>query len=253
MQTIAIINQKGGVGKSTTAAALIAGLKKKGFKVLGVDLDGQCSLSLITGTQGEKTSLDIMDGAASAEEAIIETSFGDIIPAETDLYEAQTRYVKTGKEYKLKEALQPLQDKYDYCVIDTPPALGVLTLNALTAADFALIPALADIMSLQGIMQLKDTIGAVKKYLNSGLNIAGILLTMYNSRATLDKEITELMQRAAAALDTKVFRSTIRSAAAVKKSQATQTDIYTYAPKENVTADYETFLNELLEVTNNGR
>ena len=246
MKTLAIINQKGGVGKTTTAAIIAAALQRKGFKVLAIDLDPQCNLSLITGAKGQLTALELMDGAARAEDAILKTNTSDVIPGSQTLATADMRYCELGKEHRLKNALQQLN--YDYCIVDTPPSLGVLTANALTAADYAVIPATASILSLQGITQLKGTIDAVKKYSNADLQITGILLTMFKGRQTLDNEMLELMQKTAKALDTRVFTSTIREAAAIGKSQVNQLTIYDYDAKAGVTQDYAAFINELLEV-----
>lgn len=247
-KVIAVINQKGGVGKSTTAAALLSGLTLKGYKTLAVDLDAQSNLTFSTGaaTSG-KTVLSLLTGEAKAEEAIQRTESGDIIPAHKALSGADAFITETGKEYKLREALEPIKAAYDYIILDTPPALGILTVNALTAADSIIIPAQADIYSLQGIEQLAETMKPVKKYCNPALTIEGILLTRYNPRSILSKEVASLAEQLAGKLETKVFRTTIREAIAVKEAQISRQSLYSYAPKAKATEDYTRLVDELLE------
>ncbi len=247
MDIIAVINQKGGVGKSTTAHALLSGLFLKGFKVLGVDLDAQGNLTHTSGARGTgSTAREILNGDITAAEAIQHTPSGDIIPSNRGLAGADSFITDTGKEYRLREALEPLRCHYDYIIIDTPPALGILTINALTACNKVIIPAQADIYSLQGIGQLNDTIQPVKKYCNPGLQIAGILLTRYTPRAVLNRQIAELVNQMAESLGTKVFTATIRDGIAIREAQATQQSIFTYAPRAKVTADYKAFIDELI-------
>lgn len=246
----AIINQKGGVGKTTTAAALWAGLTSKGYKVLAVDLDAQANLSFnAEASTDDLTSLELLTGEATAAEAIQHTQSGDIILASRALAGADSTITKTGKEYRLKEALEPIKGEYDFIILDTPPALGILTVNALTACTSVIIPAQADIFSLQGIEQLAGTIDPVKRYCNSDLDIAGILLTRYSARSILSKEVAELAQQLASKLGTRLFNTTIREAISVKEAQISQQSIFDYAGKSNVAADYNAFIEELLTST----
>lgn len=248
-----ISNQKGGVGKSTTANALGAGLTKKGFKVLYVDLDAQCNLShSMKANNRAVTSLEVLTGTATAAEAIVETLQGNIIPASPALASADSILTDTGKEYRLKEALAPINDKYDYCILDTPPALGTLTVNALTACNGVIIPTQADIYSLQGIGQLARTIQTVKKYCNSDLVIMGMAITRYNSRSVLTRDMTELLEDTAIQLHTTVYTAKIRECIALKEAQAQQQDIFTYNPNSNAAKDYEGLLNEILGGKDNG-
>lgn len=248
MRTLAIINQKGGVGKSTTAEALTAGLTLKGFRVLAVDLDAQGNLSYASGagTDGA-TALGVLTGEVKAKDATQRTRSGDIIPSSKALAGADAFISDTGKEYRLKEALESIGGLYDFCIIDTPPALGILTVNALTACDSVIIPAQADIYSLQGIEQLAETMKPVKKYCNPDLSIEGILLTRYSSRSVLSRDVADLAEQLAFKLGTKLFKATIREAIAVKEAQISQQSLYTYAPKAKVTEDYTAFIAELLE------
>lgn len=246
-ECIAIINQKGGVGKSTTSNALGAGLSLKGYKVLYVDLDAQGNLSYSMGATGKAlTSLEMLTGTATAKEAIVQTPQGDLIPASPALASADAIITDTGKEYRLKEALEPVKGEYDYIILDTPPALGVLTVNALTACNSVIIPAQADIYSLQGIGQLSQTIETVKKYCNPSLTIKGILATRYSSRTVLARDMTQLLEDTARELNTKLYSSKIRECVALKEAQASQQDIYSYSPKSNATADYTAFVEEVL-------
>lgn len=190
-----------------------------------------------------------MTEKVSVPDLIQHTEQGDIIPSSSSLAGADAFITNTGKEFRLKEALEQIKDNYDYIILDTPPALGILTVNALTAADRAIIPAQADVYSLQGIAQLSETIALVKKYCNPDLKIAGILLTRYSTRAVLNRDIANMMREQAKNLDTKLFQTAIREAVAVREAQISQKSIFDYAPKANVTEDFQNFINELLEVS----
>lgn len=247
MEIIAVINQKGGVGKSTTAHAIGAGLSLKGYKVLFIDLDAQGNLSYTIGADtGGLSALELLQHQAGAVETIQTTEQGAIIASSPALSGADTIITATGKEYQLKEALAPLSGLYDYIVIDTPPALGILAVNALTACSSAIIPAQADIYSLQGISQLYSTIETVKRYCNPALKIRGIVLTRFNSRAIISREAADMIERTAAQLHTKLYQSKIRECTAIKEAQATQQSIYTYAPQSNAAADYSALLEEII-------
>lgn len=248
MKIISIVNQKGGVGKSTTAAALVTGLKRKGKKVLAIDLDAQGNLSNTFIADMEKpTSFGVLLRENKAKAAIQQTEQGDIIPSSKNMIAADMVLVDTGKEYLLKEAIEPIKKNYDYIVIDTPPVLGILTINALTASDAIIIPIQADLYSLQGIGLIIDTIKQVKKYTNPKLKIEGILLTRFTTRNTLSKEVLELTAEIAEKLNTKLFTSTIREAVSIKEAQFKRQDIYSYAPKSKVAEDYSSLVDELLE------
>ena len=175
----------------------------------------------------------------------------DFIPASSNLAIMDNLLNDTGKEYRLKEALKILENEYDYIIIDTPPALGILTINSLTASHKAIITAQADIYSLQGIKQLSQSIEAVKKYCNKNLLIDGVLLTRYNSRSILTKDMTENMKRMAESIGTKLYKSKIRECTAIKEAQAIGQNIFDYAKKSNATKDYEEFINEILEGASN--
>lgn len=243
---ISIVNRRGGVGKTSTAHALGAGLALRGYKTLFVDLDSQCNLTFdVGGTTAPLTSMEVLSGTATAQDAIQHTKGGDIIPASPSLAVADTTIDGTGKEYRLKEALEGLD--YDYIIIDTPPALGVLTVNALTASNSAIIPAQAEVHSLQGIGLLYEAIRAVQKYTNHDLKVEGILITRYNGRAILSRDMKSNLEATAKELGTKVFTTPIRECTAIKEAQATQSNIYSYAPKSNATADYTALIDEIIK------
>ncbi len=248
IKTIAVINQKGGVGKSTTAAALGAGLSLKGYKVLYIDLDAQGNLTYTLGADIKGlTALEILTKEATAEQTIQRTAQGDVISASPSLAGADTLITAVGKEYRLKEALEPIKEKYDYIIIDTPPALSVLTINALTACTGVIIPAQADIYSLQGISQLDNTIQTVKQYCNPSLEVMGIVLTRYSSRAILSREVAEMIEQTAENLNTRLYKATIRENISVKEAQASQQNIFEYAPKSNAAADYSALVDEIID------
>lgn len=242
----AVINQKGGVGKSTTASALWAGLNSAGYKCLAVDLDAQSNFSFSADAGEGKTSFELMTEQITVQKAIQHTPIGDIIPASKALAGADTFITETGREYRLQEVLKPVVPDYDYIILDTPPALGILTINALTACNSVIIPAQADIYSIHGIKQLAETIAPVKKYCNPELNIAGILLTRYNGRSVLSRELYEAIKQLASSLGTKLFSTTIREAVSIKEAQINKKSIFDYAPKSNVAEDYKAFINEIL-------
>lgn len=246
-KALAIINQKGGVGKSTTALAIGAGLSLKGYSVLFIDLDAQGNLSYTLGadTQGYN-AMGVLERPETAKEEIQHTPQGDIIASSPKLAGADKLLEETGKEYRLKEALDSLQGAYDYIIVDTPPALGILTINALTACTGAIIPAQADIYSLQGIAQLNSTIETVKKYCNPSLSIMGIVLTRFNGRSIIRREVAEMLERTAEQLHTKLYSSKIRECTALVEAQATKQNIYSYAPRSNATADYKALVAEIL-------
>lgn len=248
MKVLAVVNQKGGVGKSTTAAALITGLTLRGIKALAIDLDAQGNLSHTMKAKIDKvTILEVLKQENTANEAIQHTECGNIIAANKALAGADTLLTITGKEYRLQEALESIKKEYDYIILDSPPALGILTVNALTAADDVIIPAQADVYSLQGIEQVAETIRPVRKYCNPHLMIEGILLTRYTPRAVLSREVATLMGQMAAKLGTKLFKATIREAIAVREAQISQKSLFAYAPKSKVTEDYNKFIDEVLE------
>lgn len=244
MKTIVITNRKGGVGKTTTALNLAAELTQRGEKVFLIDVDPQGNLTTTIGHEGTPhNSLALMQGTLKARQR---TPQGDFVASTQELARAEAIFDGTGKEYKLAEALEPLQEMYDYCIIDTPPALGILTTQALTAADYVIIPTQPDLYGIKGIQQLAQIMAAVKKYCNHNLKLAGILITRYRSTIVKDDVIQQLAKMAEQ-LGTRLFNTRIRECNALFEAQVMKTDIYTHAPKSNAAEDYRAFTDELLQ------
>lgn len=248
-KVISISNQKGGVGKTTTTSAVAAGFKLKGYKVLCVDLDPQSNLSFSSGAETEDcpTIYEILKGEAKTAFSIQKMPSFDIVSSNILLSGIELEFTQTGREFLLKEALNSVNDKYDYIFIDTPPALSILTVNAFTASDYIVIPMLTDIFSLQGIAQLSETIDRVRKYCNPNLKVEGIVLTKYNKRTILSREIKGTAELIAEKLNTSIFNSTIRSSVAIMEAQTNQQDIYNYSPKNAAAQDYMDLVEELIE------
>ena len=219
---ITITNQKGGVGKTTTAAALLTALHRRGARVLGVDLDPQGSLGFSLGLDIEQcaTIYDVFRGKAEPQDVVVSLAPCDLLPSNILLSSAELEFNRPGREFLLKSALSKIQDPYDFVVIDTPPALNLLTVNAYVATDSLIIPMAPEVLSLLGVSQIRETIESVRNYYNSHLRVAGILLNRFNPRLTLNREILELSEQIAAQLDTKVFRSKIRTSVSVAAAPA---------------------------------
>lgn len=255
MEVIALANHKGGVSKTSTALAIGTGLSLKGYRVLFVDMDAQSNLTFSLGIINPPIStLDVLTGEATAKEAIQHIDEKqDLIPATINLAivdayrinKDQKEYSTT--EYTLRDALKPLQRKYDYCIIDTPPAIGLLTVTALTACNSVIIPTQADTFSLQGIALLNNTLETIKEYTNPKLKIKGILITNNESNTLLSRGLTADIRTVADFLNTKCFNTTIRKNVVVKEAQARQKSIFEYAPKSNATADYTALVEEILQ------
>lgn len=248
MEIIAVVSRKGGVGKTATVQALGAGLRKKGFNVLYIDLDSQANLSYsLEADPDQRNSMDIIAGRAKAIEAIQHTPQGDVLAGSEALAGADATIIGKGKEYRLKRALEAVSALYDYIIIDTPAALGVLTVNALTAATSAIIPVQAEVYSLLGMGQLNKTIETVKKYCNHKLCIRGILISRYNARTILSKDMQSSLADAARQLNTKLYSTPIRECISIKEAQLQQTDIFSYAPRSNAVKDYNAFIEEFMQ------
>lgn len=195
-KTICIVNQKGGVGKTTSSVNISAALSRLGKRVLVVDLDPQGNASSGLGLKRhdyqDANVYHLLINEASIEEVLYESAFKNlsIIPANADLVGAEIELVnEQEREYRLKEAFSLIGNQFDYILIDCPPSLGLLTLNALTSADSFLVPLQCEYYALEGLSQLLNTAGLVKKSLNPNLKIEGILLTMFDSRNNLSHQV----------------------------------------------------------------
>ena len=245
---ITISNQKGGVAKTTTSAALAAGLKQKGYTVLAIDLDPQGNLSDNVGADNREkpTIYELLKNQISIQDVIQHTEQFDIIPSNIMLAGLEKEIISDlGKEQRLKEVLANVN--YDYIIIDTPPALGLLTINAFTACDEVIIPTTAGIFSASGITQLYDTIRNVKKYCNANIKINGILITKFNPRSNNNQDMKNLINKLGEYISAPVYKTFIRNSIVIEEAQTRKTDIFTYKKDSTVASDYLAFIDEYLK------
>lgn len=247
---ITFANQKGGVGKTTTAHIVSIGIAKKGYKVLACDLDPQANLTSVLGVDpdGDIVSIyDLFEGDCDITDAIVSTDSGvDLLVGSLMLSGADRKYSATGDEYKLKEALDGIKDNYDYIIIDTPPALGVMSLNGLATTDYLTVVMTPDYFSGKGLKQFQQTVETTKKYLNNpDLKINGLLLTRCD-RTNLSSIINDDMEEVAASLDSKIYNAKIRQGVAIRESQYLESSLFDMKDTA-VLDDYNDFINELLE------
>ncbi len=198
-KTIAFVNQKGGVGKTTSCVNLAYGLHKAGRRVLLCDSDPQANATSGVGVDKVNAALNIYDvliEGQPAQRAVVKTPFCDLIPSNKELAGAGIEMISLPRrENRLRDALEPLQESYDYILIDCPPSLELLTLNALCAADRLLVPVQCEYYALEGLSDLMSTVRIVKKSMNSRLDLEGILMTMYDSRTNLSMQVAEEVKR----------------------------------------------------------
>ena len=245
----ALINQKGGVAKTSTAQALATGLARQGKHVLAIDCDPQGNLSFAMKADETLAGLyEAFRGDASATDIIQKTEQGvDLMASSLDLAAADMEFTRVGREYMMRDICNAVSNSYDHIIIDCPPALGVLTLNALTAATDIVIPVGLEVFSLQGLKQLFMTVDSVKRYCNPKLTVAGILITRRGNRASLTREFMEVIAQKSEELHVHLYQSVIREAVAVREAQVMQESLFDSHPKAAVTMDYAAFIDEYLK------
>lgn len=249
MKTICVLNQKGGVGKTTTALNVGLELAQQNNHVLFVDLDAQSNLTYCLGIDDEQelTAFDVLTEKAPVKEVSQDIYNFALVPASILLSGSDLSLTGKRKEYRLKEALSEVSGLYDYCIIDTPPVLGILTVSALTASNCCIIPCQGDIFSIIGLTQLINTIETVQGTTNKRLEVAGIVLTRFNPRTILAREAADYLDDIASTLNSKVFDTKIRECNAIKEAQINQTSLYECAPRSNATMDYRNLVKEIIK------
>lgn len=245
---LSFINQKGGVGKTTSALNIGVYLAKQGKKVLLVDIDPQANLTSGLGLDKEaekKTVYELLTGRAEAPNTFYSTNLENlyIVPSSIDLAGAEIELVGTmSRETILKKQLEQIQKQFDVVIIDCPPSLGILTINALTASNYAIIPVQCEYFALEGLGQLINTINLIKKNLNPELSIGGVVLTMYDSRTNLSKEVVEEVQRV---FKSKVFETVVPRNVRLSEAPSHGKPIEVYAPKSSGATAYQKLAAEI--------
>lgn len=246
---IAVSNQKGGVGKTTTSVNLSACVAEAGKRTLLVDIDpqGNASSGLGLARKGEHGTYDVLIGETAAADSVLDTGYGPLwlMPASIELAGAEIELVDMeAREELLKRALAPLREQFDYIFIDCPPSLGLLTLNALTAADSVLVPIQCEYYALEGVGQLMNTVRLVRKKLNPSLEVEGIVLTMHDARTNL---CAQVVQEVRSHFEKEVFHTTIPRNVRLSEAPSYGIPIHLYDARCNGTAAYRSLAKELME------
>jgi chromosome partitioning protein len=251
-QVVSVSNQKGGVAKTTTAVNLASCLGTSGKRVLLVDLDpqGGCAVCLGIDTSSlQRTIYDVLvNPSGDITKVIMKTVFGfDLAPSNIDLAGAEVELRQAlAQESVLKRRLEPVLDHYDYIIIDTPPSLGVLTVNALTASRYVLIPVATEYMALRGLKMLLDTIDSVRLVTNPSLRILGILATKYDARTLNSREVYEYLSRFSETEGIKLFNATIRQSVRFLEAPGHATPIVQLHPELDGSKAYKQVAEEIL-------
>ncbi len=244
---ISLLNHKGGVGKTTSAINIGAGLVELGQKVLLIDLDPQANLTLSLGIPRQK--ITIYESIRGESELVPYTAKEgmDVITSSLDLSGAEMELInEAGREYILQELFQPVLEEYDYIIIDCPPSLGLLTLNALTTSDYVFIPLQTEFLALQGLTKIKQVVDKVRFRLNKKLEIGGVIATMYDARKVLNRDVVATIQKY---FGDKVFKTLIRDNVTLAEAPAQRQDIFSYAKSSNGAKDYLNLCKEIMERT----
>lgn len=248
-KVIAIVNQKGGVGKTTTAVNLSTVLAQKGKKVLLIDEDPQGNATSGVGVNKmqEKSVYDVIINDTEVSETIVESGIKKlwVCPSNINLAGAEVELVPMmARENKLKEKLEKVKDEFDYIIIDCPPSLGLLTINALTAADSIIIPIQCEYYALEGVGQLMNTVNLIKKQLNKDLYIEGVVLTMNDARTNLSNQVISEVKKY---FKDNVYKTIIPRNVKLSEAPSYGMPITTYAPLSKGARCYEKLANEVLK------
>lgn len=241
---IALSNHKGGVGKTTSAINIGAGLAQLKKKVLLIDLDPQANLSQSLGiTQPEETIYGALTGEYSLPTLKINKGLY-LAPSTLDLSGAEVELAsEPGREFILKELIVAVRKSFDYILIDSPPSLGLLTVNALTAADLLFIPLQAQFLAMQGLAKLTEVSQKISQRLNKGLRVGGVIITQYDSRKILNRDVAETIHNH---FQNNVFQTKIRDNVALAEAPAQGVDVFRYSPKSYGAQDYLNLCKEIL-------
>lgn len=246
MRKIAFTNQKGGVGKTTTTINTGAGLSKIGYKVLLVDMDPQANLTYSLKVQNsrlDKNIYHVLKGQLGAKDIIMKYESFDILPASIDLSGAEMELInEPAREFILRDALKEVEDDYDFILLDCPPNLGILTLNAFTAADELVIVLQSEYLALHGLSKLMDMIKVVQKRLNPDLKVEGIVCTLYDKRKNLNREVVGHIRDH---FGSKVFKTMIRDNVALAEAPSHHKTIFEYDASSYGAEDYMQFAKEI--------